>query len=142
MRFLLVISLLAMPLLAATPAVSPEDEIRAAEQSWVTAVKARDTVALEKIFTPELIYGHASGAVETRQKYLDRLKAGKQRYDTMTFESTKIVMYGQSAVTHFIARFTGVNDAGPFNDHLMLMHFWVKQGGVWRLAGHQTAKLP
>ena len=77
--------------------ICPEDEIRAAEQSWVTAVKARDTVALEKIFTPELIYGHASGAVETRQKYLDRLKAGKQRYDTMTFESTKIVMYGQSA---------------------------------------------
>ena len=122
-------------------AATAEDEIRNAEKSWISAVKSRDIAALDKLFTPELIYGHASGAIETKQKYLDRLKSGKQRYDTMEIESVKIVMYGNSAVAHSIARFTGVNDSGKFDDHLMLLHTWVKQKGAWQLAAHQTAKI-
>jgi len=30
----------------------------------------------------------------------------------------------------------------PFNDHVMMMHVWVKQGGSWHLAAHQTTKVP
>ena len=44
--------------------------------------------------------------------------------------------------THSIARMTGRNDAGPFDDHLMIIHLWVKQGGTWQLAAHQTTKIP
>jgi hypothetical protein len=29
----------------------------------------------------------------------------------------------------------------PFNDHLKMLHVWVKQGRAWRLAAHQTTKL-
>ena len=122
-------------------AATPEEEIRGAEKAWITAVKARDIVVLDKIFTAELIYGHATGAIETKQKYLDRLKAGKQRYDSMEVESMQVVVYGNAAVVHCITRFQGVNDAGPFNDHLMLLHSWVKQKGAWRLAAHQTSKI-
>ena len=122
-------------------AATVEDEIKAAEKAWLAAVKGRDIAALDKIFTPELIYGHASGAIETKQKYLDRLKAGKQRYDSMEVESMKVVVYGNAAVVHCITRFQGVNDAGKFDDHLMLLHSWVKKDGAWRLAAHQTAKI-
>ncbi len=137
MRSFIIFAFLSVSLFAATP----EAEISAADQAWATAVKSRNIHSLEKIFTTELIYGHASGAIETKQKYLDRLKTGKQRYDSLTIESTKIVVYGTSAMSHSITRATGVNDSGPFNDHLMMMHFWVKQEGAWRLAGHQTAKI-
>ena len=87
-------------------------------------------------------YAHATGAIETKQKYMDRLKSGAQKYDEITQEETKVIVYGDSAVTHSIMRMTGVNQAGPFNDHVMMMHLWVKQGGSWRLAAHQTTKLP
>ena len=74
--------------------------------------------------------------------YINRLKEGKQRYDSVTIESTRVFPYGDSALSHSIVRVTGVNSAGPFNDHVMMMHMWVKQGGAWRLAGHQTTKVP
>jgi ketosteroid isomerase-like protein len=121
---------------------SAEDEIRSADKAWAAAVKGRDLAALDRIFTPGLIYAHATGAIETKQKYMDRLKTGAQKYDEITQEDIKIVLYGDSAVTHSIMRMTGVNQAGPFNDHVMMMHLWVKQGGSWRLAAHQTTKLP
>ena len=37
---------------------------------------------------------------------------------------------------------TGVNDKGPFDDHVMMTRLWVQQGGAWRLAAHQTTKVP
>lgn len=47
-----------------------------------------------------------------------------------------------SAVAHSLARTVGSVDGKPFNDHVMVMHFWVKQGANWRLVAHQTTKVP
>lgn len=123
-------------------AATPEDEIRSAEKAWAVAVKGRDLAVLDKIFTTGLIYAHATGAVQNKQQYIDRLRSGAQRYDVITHEDTKVVIYGDSAVAHSMMRTTGVNDAGKFDDHVMVMHFWLKQGGSWRLAGHQSTKVP
>jgi ketosteroid isomerase-like protein len=123
-------------------AATPEEEIRGAEKAWAAAVKGRDLAALDKIFTPGLIYGHATGAIQNKQQYMDRLRSGAQRYEGITQEQIKIVLYGDSAVAHSIMRMSGVNDAGPFNDHVMMVHLWVKQGGAWKLAAHQTTKVP
>ena len=127
---------------AATLAAGFESDIRAAEKRWSEAVLARDFATLEAIYTPDLIYAHSTGKVETRDEYLERLKSGKQRYDSFTFESQRTVWHGPSAVNHATVRITGRNDAGPFNDHLIMLHHWVRQGGAWRLAAHQTTKIP
>lgn len=122
---------------------APQDAaIVQAENAWAKAVIARDLAALEKIYTPELIYAHSTGNVETLRMYLGRLKEGKQRYDDIRFEKQLIRAYGDSAVSHNIVRMMGKNDSGPFNDHLMMIHFWVRQGGAWKLAAHQTTKIP
>jgi ketosteroid isomerase-like protein len=132
-----------LTLIAAFPAkAATEDEIRDADQRWAAAVKNGDTAALDGMYTSGLIYAHASGVVEDKGKYISRLKSGKQRYDAVQIESTKIVPYGDSAISHSIVRTIGVNDNGKFNDHVMMMHVWVKQGGAWRLAAHQTTKIP
>lgn len=136
-RSLFVCIALALPLIGAA-----DDEIRAADLKWAAAVKSGDTAALESMYTPGLIYAHATGAVEDKAKYIERLKSGKQRYSSVQIESTKIVPYGDAAVSHSVVRTIGVNDNGPFNDHVMMMHVWVKQGGAWRLAAHQTTKIP
>lgn len=123
-------------------AATPEEEIRAAEKKWADAVVARDYAALDKIYTPALIYAHSTGAIENRQKYMDRLKSGAQKYDGIKQESIQIVPYGDSVVSHTILRMTGSNASGPFNNRVMAMHLWVKQNGAWRLAAHQTTLLP
>jgi ketosteroid isomerase-like protein len=127
---------------AACVAAAEDAAVIQAEQGWAKAVLARDIAGLEKIYTADLIYAHSTGNVETRQMYLDRLKGGKQRYDDIQFEKTIVKAYGDAAVVHSFARMIGKNDSGPFNDHLMIIHLWVKQGGAWKLAAHQTTKIP
>jgi hypothetical protein len=36
---------------------------------------------------------------------------------------------------------SGISGARQFNDQLMAMHFWVKQGDAWCLVAHQTTTL-
>lgn len=128
--------------LAAAALGASEDEIRAADRRWAAAVKGGDLATLERMYTPGLIYAHATGKVEDKAQYIGRLKSGKQKYTDVIIESTKIVPYGDSAVSHSNVRTIGTNDNGPFNDHVMMIHVWVKQGGEWRLAAHQTTKIP
>ncbi len=137
-KLLLLIALLSLALSAA----SPEENIRAAEKAWNEAVVKQDFAALERIFSPDLIYAHSTGNIETRDEYLARLRTGKQRYDTFTYEKSKVNVYGASAVMHSTVRVTGKNDSGAFNDHLMMMHFWVKKGKAWVLVAHQTTRIP
>ncbi len=129
-------------MLAAVFATASEADVRAAEARFRQAILQRDVKALEALFAPKIIYAHATGKIETKQMYLDRLKEGKQRYDSFTAERNDIVVYGDSAMSHLTVRVTGRNDAGAFDDHVLMLHHWVREKGQWRLVSHQTAKIP
>ena len=128
-------------LAVAAYAAGVEDEIRSAEKAWAAAVAARDEAALGKMLSPDLIYAHSSGVVETRQQYMDRLRTGAQRYDGVKHESLRVIPHGTTAIAHATMRMHGKSDARMFDDKLMMIHVWVKQGGAWKLVAHQTTKL-
>lgn len=122
-------------------AAGAEDEIRQAEKSWAAAVTSRDYAALGKILNDQLIYAHSTGAIETKGDYIGRLKSGAQRYDAIEPRDLTIRLHGNAAVAHSKVLMRGQSGDRPFNDQLMMLHLWVKQGGRWQLAAHQTTKL-
>ncbi len=143
----------------------PAAEVQAAEKAWARAVVKRDYAALEKLYDNDLIYAHSSGVVETKKEYIeklydndliyahssgvvetkkeyiDKLRTGAQRYDAIEHSEMKVRVHGDAAVVHCHVAMKGVNPKGPFDDKLMMLHLWVKKGGVWRLAAHQTTNL-
>jgi len=118
-----------------------EDDIVAAEKNWAKAVLALDFAALEELYSNDLIYAHSTGVVETKKEYLDKLKQGTQKYALIEHQKVTTKHFGDSAIAHAIVRMKGTNATGPFDSKLMLIHVWVKQGGKWRMAAHQTTKL-
>jgi ketosteroid isomerase-like protein len=122
--------------------VGGEQEIRKAEKSWVAAVTARDYTALERILQDKLIYAHSTGAIESKSDYIGRLRSGVQRYDAIEYQNTTVRSHGDAAVAHSIVRMKGESNGRPFNNKLMMIHLWVKQGGQWQLAAHQTTEVP
>lgn len=113
-----------------------------AERAWAKAVSAKDYAALDAMLADTLIYAHSTGNVESKQVYLEKMKGGTQRYDSIVHESIKVAPYGSTAVAHSMVRMKGTAAEGPFDNHLMMMHVWVKQGPKWRLVAHQTTRLP
>jgi ketosteroid isomerase-like protein len=135
--------LLSLILCSAAFAASPdEQQVLDAEKAWISAVLAKDFAKLDTILMPDLIYAHSTGNIEDKAKYVGNMKSGTQRYAGIETETPSVRMHGNAALTHTIVRMHGTNAAGPFDNRVMMMHMWVKSGGKWKLAGHQTTMLP
>jgi ketosteroid isomerase-like protein len=132
----LLIALCAVAALAAG-----EEELQKAEKAWVAAVVKRDYAALDRVLDAGLIYAHSTGAIESKGEYLSRMRSGAQRYDGIEHKSMTVRLHGDAAAVHSKVRMTGTSNGKPFDNQLMMMHLWVKQGGQWRLAAHQTTSL-
>jgi len=127
--------------LAVSYGAPTEDELRGVEKNWASTVTSGNLAAIEQILGDQLIYAHSSGVIETKREYLARLRTGQQKYDRIEHQSMNVKVYGETAVVHCKVRMTGSSNAKPFDDQLMMMHVWVKQGGKWLLAAHQTTRL-
>ncbi|MGH9340907.1 MAG: nuclear transport factor 2 family protein [Acidobacteriota bacterium] len=119
-----------------------EDEIVQAEKEWVAGVLSGDLAALDGMLADQLIYAHSTGVIENKGEYMERLRRGAQKYDRIEHESVTVRSYGEAAVAHSKVRMSGTSDTRAFDNRLIMMHTWVKQGGKWRLAAHQTTLLP
>jgi len=128
---------LALAIALVLQAQSPADLDRA----WREAVLKKDFAAVEKMLADNLVYAHATGIVDSKKTYLDKLRSGRQLYRSMEQQNVSTQVHGDAAVTHSWMRVTGVNQAGNFDDKVMMLHIWVKKDGRWLLAAHQTTKV-
>ncbi len=128
-------------LLAAVGMAADEDAIRKVEKAWAAAVVANDFKTIDGLLSPDLIYAHSTGAIETKAEYVGKIRNHEYNYKGIDHESITVKMHGDSAVAHSKVRMRGVNKSGPFDNQLMMLHLWVTQGGRWVLAAHQTTRL-
>ena len=136
------LTLTALLALAAGLAWASEEELRQAETGWAAAVQKADFAALERILGDRLIYNHSTGVVEDKQQYLGRLRKGLQKYELIEHADMQVRAYGDAGVVSARVRMKGRSDQRLFDDRLIMLHVWVKQGGRWQLVAHQTTKLP
>ena|SRR5690349_4795244 len=139
LRITVLAGLLAASQLAAESA--GDNEIRKAEEAWAAAVKAGDRATLEKMFSDDLVYTHSTGSVDTKPQYLDKLKAGTQRYTDLQYSGMKVRSWGGDAgVINSQLRMIGSTNGTPFDNTVYVIHVWMKQGGSWKLVAHQTTR--
>ena len=136
MRLFLVLVLTALACLAQDKAA-----ILALDKQWSDSIVKGDTATLEKLLSDDLVYAHSTGIVDTKTSYIAKIKERRQVYKSFEQHKPTVNIYKDSAVTFSYVRVTGTNQAGVFDDKVMLIHFWVKQNNTWRLAAHQTTKI-
>ena len=141
-RTIRIAMLVAASTLPAARAAQAEGEIRQSEKAWASAVTGGDHAALDGMLADQLIYAHASGVVENKKEYAGSLRSGARKYDRVEHQSLTVRMYGAAAVAHANMRMAGATKGQAFDDRVMMLHLWVKQAGAWRLAAHQTTRLP
>jgi len=130
----------AVGMLFAAVAAAGEDGA-SLDKAWIKAVLARDIGALDRMYAPDLVYAHATGVVDTKASYLEKIRSGRQVYKTFDQDRITERAYPGVIVTHSWVRVTGTNPAGPFDDKVMMLHVWVRRGDGWVLAAHQTTRI-
>ncbi len=141
MTSLLYAALLGVAFSASAAAMPADDEIRAAESAWTTAIKAKDARALDALLADTLIYAHSTGIVDSKKDYITKVTSGRQLYIGADHESMTIKNHGDTVIVHARMRMWGTNQAGKFDDVVMALHTWLKRNGHWQLVAHQTTKI-
>ena len=115
-------------------------KVRKTIDAFIAAVQKSDVIAVTRFLAADLIYTHSSGIVETRQEYLNKLKSGDQKYAGIELIKPTIRVYGNAAVINSQTRMHGATKGVPFDNTLLLMQVWTKQGNDWKLVAHQTTR--
>ncbi len=122
-----------------------EQEIRAVITRWATAVKNRDTGALDSIFADDLFITDYNGGTRTKSQELEILKpSSTTKTMSVVNDGLKIKTYPRAAVAVATAKVRMLfRTAG--RDSTMQMRYtsvWEKRAGRWQLTVLQTSRIP
>jgi hypothetical protein len=138
--FVALAALLASGAATATPD-SPEQEVDRFQNELITALKAGDRPALERLIADGFTFVHSTGGLDTRVQYIDNAVSGAQAGrapDIERLDNAVQVYDGHTAVTTSRAILHGRGD----DILLRSTHVYVKRGGQWQWAGGQSTRLP
>lgn len=112
-----------------------EAAVRAAHEAFVTAAKAGDGAALEKIFADGLQYSHSNGKLETKQEAIAALVKSKGNFEV---HSQTVHVYGKTATIRAKVTFHGPNGDVP----LTMLQVWTKNAKKWQMVERHTTRVP
>lgn len=142
-RILLALVLLALPAFCAQPPSADSKAIEEAERGWAKGVTTNDFALLGRVLGDDLTYTHSTGAVDTKESYIDNLKTGKAKYVKVDHEELKVQQLSKdTAITICRAAVVTIQNGKENPVRLSFLHVFVKRGGRWQLVAHQSAKLP
>jgi hypothetical protein len=139
-------AILAATLLAATangtlaqpPAT--EQAVRQVEDRRIKAMIDDDFATLEAVLADDLTYVHSNGVVDTKASYMETLRSGKTKYQTVERLPSVVRIYGDTAIVTGTATVGLRGQAAPFTLRYTLAY--VMREGQWRMVAWQSTRLP
>jgi ketosteroid isomerase-like protein len=142
-RYVLALVLLAMGAqpVAAAPATSAEKDVLAAMETWRHAMLKKDAAAFDKVFHPELTYGHSIGLIETKRQAIDHVMKSTTVYRAVDFAETKVSVRGDMAVVTGKVHYEKHPKNQPvLHQHLSVLSIWLKTAGGWQMIARQSTE--
>jgi len=122
----------------------PEDvrAVLAAEDRRYAAMLDADVPALDALCAAELSYAHSSGARDTKEQYLGKVRSGHYVYRRVEHPVERVAVVGDSALV--VGRMTAdVDVAGePRTIDNLALAVWTRAPGRWQLLAYAPTPLP
>ena len=137
-RILLAVTLIAVapPVAAASPA---EKEVLAAMELWRQAMVKKDAAAFDKVFHPDLTYGHSSGLIENKAQATDHVLKSTTVYEDVRFADTRVSVTGSTAlVTGKVKYLKRPKDQKVIEQDLVVLSVFVKTARGWQMRARQA----
>ena len=123
------------------PGERAEKELLSAMNAWKQAMITRDRGALEAMYAPALTYVHSSGKQENKSEAIEAVVNGKDRIDSIDFESVQVSIYNKTAIVK--AKLTmRINSGTTINTlNLDVLHVWIKTSSQWQMVARHALRL-
>jgi ketosteroid isomerase-like protein len=134
---------LALTFLVTAPALgaaTAEGEVLAAQDLWKQAMLKKDAATFDKVFHPDLTYGHSSGLVETKAQAIKHVLGGEGTYQAINFSDTRVHVQGSTAMVSGKVEYREHAHGKDSSSNLVVLSVWVKDRGGWQMIARQATK--
>jgi hypothetical protein len=128
--------------LAATCDNVTADEALKAEDARYAAQMSNDFAAMEKMFSPDLVYTHTSAVVDNKQSYIESMRSGKVVYKVMRRSDVQVRTFGCIAILTGNGNFDVTVGDKDVNVLLRFHSIWQKKDGTMQYVSWQSTRIP
>lgn len=142
-KTILLLTFLASFSIKNTAQTKAEKAVAEAVETLRKAMVDSDGKSLTAIAAEELSYGHSSGTIEDKAKFVQAFTSGQTDFVKIDLSEQTIKVSGKIAIVRhnlFGETKNAGKDPGTIKIHIMTI--WRKQSGGWKLLARQAVKIP
>ncbi len=126
---------------SATPPDSVKDEILKADEERNVALQKGDIATLERIYSDDLVYTNATGAILTKAQHLAELKGRSLHFISFVHEDVQVTVHGDAGFVTGISK-SKVEYRGEVSTaNRRFLNVFMKKDGQWQCVAHMEANL-
>ena len=121
--------------------ITAEEALKAEDMRYA-AQTSNDFAALERMFSPDLIYVHSSAIVDNKQSYIDSMRTGTVIYKTMRQSDVVVRTAGCLAILTGNGNYDVQVNGKDMNVQLRFHSIWQKKDGAMQYLSWQSTRIP
>jgi ketosteroid isomerase-like protein len=118
-----------------------EQELRQLTDQSISALKGKDTAALERIWADDLIFTNPRGAVQTKAQRLADIQSGDTRFDSLETTDLAVRVYGDTAVINGLTTVKGQYSGQEASGQYRVTQMLVRRDGRWQIVALQMTPI-
>jgi ketosteroid isomerase-like protein len=120
---------------------SVEQGVLKVEMQWEQALTNGNASLLNNLYDDTLVYTHSNGKVDSKASYIDAIKSGATKYESMKRDDIKVSVYGETAVVtcHWEVHISSKGNKIDMNARYL--HVYVRHKDGWRLVAHESTRI-
>ncbi len=112
-----------------------------AEKQRFEAQVSKNYAVLDRVLADDLVYTHSHGGSDTKQSYIQSIRDGKSKYDSINTEEQNVRLYGNTAVINGMCMVKALSNGETINTHLKYTDVYVRKGKQWQMVAWQSIRL-
>ena len=127
---------------SAAPPENAKDEVLKVDEERNQALQKGDAATLERIYSDDLVYANASGALLTKAQHLAELKARTLNFRSFKHEDVQATVHGDTGVVTGISKSVVEYKGSVSTNNRRFMNVFVKKDGRWLCVAHIETNIP
>ena len=121
--------------------VSTEEALKA-EDARYAAQMGDDFAAMDKLFSPELVYIHTSSVLDNKASYIESMRSGAVKYKVMRRSEVTVRNFGCIAIINGIGNYDVRVKDNDVNVVLRFTSIWQKTDAGLQFVSWQSTRMP
>lgn len=118
------------------------DEALKAEDARYAAQMGDDFAAMDKLFSPDLVYIHTSSVLDNKASYIESMRSGTVKYKVMRRSEVTVRNFGCIAIINGIGNYDVRVKDNDVNVVLRFTSIWQKTDTGLQFVSWQSTRMP